>query len=39
LTAYDGAYLALAEVLDATLITRDRAFASIKGHRARVLVL
>jgi predicted nucleic acid-binding protein len=39
LTAYDAAYLALAEILDAPLITRDRAFASIKGHRARVLVL
>ncbi len=39
LTAYDAAYLALAEALDAPLITRDRAFASIKGHRARVLVL
>jgi predicted nucleic acid-binding protein len=39
LTAYDATYLALAEILDAPLITRDRAFASIKGHRARVLVL
>jgi predicted nucleic acid-binding protein len=38
LTAYDAAYLALAEVLDAPLITRDRAFASIKGHRAKILV-
>lgn len=39
LTAYDGAYVALAEILDAPLITCDRAFASLKGHRARVLVL
>jgi predicted nucleic acid-binding protein len=39
LTAYDATYLALAETLGASLITRDRAFASIKGHRARVLVL
>jgi predicted nucleic acid-binding protein len=39
LTAYDAAYLALAEVLDAPLITRGRAFASIEEHRARVLVL
>jgi predicted nucleic acid-binding protein len=39
LTAYDASYIALAEALDAPLITRDRAFASIKGHRARVLVL
>ena len=36
-TAYDAAYIALAEALDATLITRDRAMGS--GHRARVLVL
>lgn len=39
LTAYDATYLALAEALDAPLITRDRAFANISGHRARVLVL
>ncbi len=39
LTAYDATYLALAELLDAPLITRDRAFASIKGHRAQVLVV
>ena len=38
-TAYDASYIALAEVLDAPLITRDRAFATISGHRARVLVL
>lgn len=38
-TAYDAAYIALAEALDAPLITRDRALASRTGHRARVLVL
>lgn len=39
LTAYDAAYLALAEALDAPLITRDAALASVPGHRARVEVL
>ena len=38
-TAYDAAYIALAEALDAPLITRDRALASRSGHRARVLVI
>ena len=38
-TAYDAAYIALAEALDAPLITRDRALAAGSGHRARVLVL
>lgn len=38
-TAYDAAYIALAEALDAPLITRDRALASGSRHRARVLVL
>jgi predicted nucleic acid-binding protein len=31
LTAYDGAYLALAEALDAPLVTRDRALQSSKS--------
>ena len=35
LTAYDAAYLALAEVLDAPLITRDRALANASS-RVRV---
>jgi predicted nucleic acid-binding protein len=37
-TAYDAAYIALAEALDAPLITRDRALVTRSGHRARVLV-
>jgi predicted nucleic acid-binding protein len=36
-TAYDAAYLALAEALDAPLVTRDRALASA-GSRATVEV-
>jgi predicted nucleic acid-binding protein len=35
-TAYDAAYIALAEALHAPLITCDRALASASGHRARV---
>lgn len=38
-TAYDAAYLALAEALDAPLLTRDRALASVPGCRARVEVV
>jgi predicted nucleic acid-binding protein len=36
-TAYDAAYIALAEALDASLMTCDRAFAT-RSHRARVMV-
>jgi predicted nucleic acid-binding protein len=36
--AYDAAYIALAEELDAPLFTCDRAFATA-GHRAKVLVM
>jgi predicted nucleic acid-binding protein len=36
LTAYDAAYGALAEALDAPLLTRDRRIAGAPGHRARV---
>jgi predicted nucleic acid-binding protein len=39
LTAYDAAYLALAEILGATLVTRDVALSSVKGHSARVEVV
>lgn len=38
-TVYDGLYLALAEALDATLLTRDVALGTVPGHRARVEVL
>jgi len=38
LTAYDAAYLALAEALDAPLITRDRALARA-GSQVRVEVI
>lgn len=36
LTAYDAVYIALAEALDARLVTRDRRLAATSGHRARV---
>ena len=36
LTAYDAAYVALAEGLDAILITRDSALSAASGHRARI---
>jgi predicted nucleic acid-binding protein len=36
LTAYDAAYVALAEALDALLLTRDKRLASAAGHRARI---
>ncbi|HSM91721.1 MAG TPA: type II toxin-antitoxin system VapC family toxin [Anaeromyxobacteraceae bacterium] len=38
-SAYDAAYLALAEALDAPLLTRDQKLARAKGHRARVEVV
>jgi len=37
--AYDAVYVALAEVLDAPLLTRDRRLATAAGHRARVDVV
>lgn len=36
LTAYDAVYVALAEVLDVPLLTRDRRLAAAAGHRARI---
>ncbi len=39
LTAYDAAYVALAELLDAPLLTRDGRIARATGHRARVEVV
>jgi len=39
LTAYDAAYVALAEALAAPLLTRDAALVSVRVHHARVEVL
>jgi predicted nucleic acid-binding protein len=36
LTAYDAAYIALAEALDAPLVTRDDVLARAPGHYARI---
>ena len=38
-TAYNASYLALAEALEAPLLTADRRMASMPGHHARVEVL
>lgn len=38
-SAYDTAYMALAESLDCPLLTRDTRLARANGHSARVLVL
>lgn len=38
LTAYDAAYLALAQVLDATLITRDKKLAKAPKTNVQVIV-
>ncbi len=35
-TAYDAVYVALAEALDAPLLTRDQRLARAAGHRARI---
>ena len=35
-TAYDAMYVALAEVLDAPLLTRDKRLAASPGHHARI---
>jgi predicted nucleic acid-binding protein len=36
LSAYDAAYIALAETVNATLITRDARLARASGHTARI---
>lgn len=36
LTAYDAVYVALAEALDAPLLTRDQRLVAATGHRARI---
>jgi predicted nucleic acid-binding protein len=36
LTAYDAAYVALAEALDSPLLTRDRRLAGAPGHHAQI---
>jgi len=36
LTAYDAVYVALAEALDAALLTRDQRLAAAAGHSVRV---
>lgn len=37
LPAYDAAYIALAEALDAPLVTTDAALARTSGHRAEIV--
>jgi predicted nucleic acid-binding protein len=39
LTAYDAAYVALAEALNAPLLTCDAKIASASGHRAKIEVI
>ncbi len=39
LTAYDAVYVALAEQLEAPLLTRDRRIAAASGHLARVILV
>jgi predicted nucleic acid-binding protein len=36
ITAYDGMYVALAEALDALIVTCDQALSKAPGHRARI---
>lgn len=39
MTAYDAAYIALAETLQAQLLTRDTRLASAPGHRATIQLI
>ncbi|HEX9735778.1 MAG TPA: type II toxin-antitoxin system VapC family toxin [Thermoanaerobaculia bacterium] len=38
-TAYDAAYVTLAEALSAPLLTRDRRLAAARGHKAEIELL
>jgi predicted nucleic acid-binding protein len=39
LTAYDAAYVALAETLEVTLVTCDARLAASSGHRATIALV
>ena len=39
ITAYDAMYVALAEAIEATIITCDKPLATAPGHRARIEVI
>jgi len=39
ISAYDAAYIALAEALDAHLLTRDQRLATASGHQATIEVI
>jgi predicted nucleic acid-binding protein len=39
LTAYDATYVALAEALGVSLVTRDRRLANASGHRAQIEII
>ena len=39
LTAYDAVYVALAEALDAELLTRDRRLVAAAGHQAWIILV
>ncbi|MGD0981658.1 MAG: PIN domain-containing protein, partial [Solirubrobacteraceae bacterium] len=39
LSAYDAAYVALAEALECALVTRDARLARASGHAAQIVVL
>lgn len=39
MTAYDAAYVALAEALDAPLVTRDAKLAATRGHAAAIALV